>query len=371
MASMNDATVTERHPKEFVDTNNHAALSKGHVVNGSVCQDGGHLMSDLAVDNGDVIRKIDLGELCELSPGYVTNLDETPGVVPEGEIDAGQPYDRVQGPPEYNHVAIGPKGWGRGGPSVSIRLDDNGDVCLDENDKPEPATQPRRRIMRLPKIEHDKRNRTVRIDGVTYSLKTAEGRQQVLDATAALKTRIEDEVSSVNRKDEGDVNSAMEQMLKMLIAMQQTIHELMAAPAPAEPTAEPTAEGDGEGETPKDDKPKMDSLVEERTDCLSKARSYNPKYDPKGKSNVQIMRDTIAASNKTIKLDGRNDDEIRGMFMMLPTRTTHPTLAKLATANGGNEKTDGGDEEHIDGGETDDAQKYRESAANLWKVKRK
>ena len=35
----------------------------------------------------------------------------------------GTPYDRVQRNIRYNHVALGPRGWGRMGPRVRLRVD--------------------------------------------------------------------------------------------------------------------------------------------------------------------------------------------------------------------------------------------------------
>ncbi len=80
-----------------------------------------------------VIKRADAqGELgrtlVEVSRGVQVRIDETPGVTPSGER-----YDRVQRDIVYNHIALGPAGWGRQGASVALRLDSNGDEISESN----------------------------------------------------------------------------------------------------------------------------------------------------------------------------------------------------------------------------------------------
>lgn len=116
LATLAHAPVTDGHPPGPVTPENFKAVSVGHVAE-DVRPNGQHVSSNLLIQDAPVIAKIDASELKELSCGYVCDLDETPG------IWQGEPYDAVQRNIRYNHVALGPSGWGRAGASVSLRLD--------------------------------------------------------------------------------------------------------------------------------------------------------------------------------------------------------------------------------------------------------
>ncbi len=116
LATLAGATVTNLHPTEPVTPKNVRALQIG-IVGESVRQDGNKVAAHITVQDGDVIAMVDRRDRCELSSGYQCRLDETPGVW------NGQRYDAVQRDIVYNHVALGPKGWGRQGSEVALRLD--------------------------------------------------------------------------------------------------------------------------------------------------------------------------------------------------------------------------------------------------------
>lgn len=117
LASLRGAAVTDLHPEgeEMVTPSNWSTLAKGVALEGRPVDP--YIEGQVDVNDGAVIALIDAGERKEISMGYSCDVDETPGVY------EGQPYDRVQRNIRYNHVAIGPDGWGRMGPAVSLRLD--------------------------------------------------------------------------------------------------------------------------------------------------------------------------------------------------------------------------------------------------------
>lgn len=122
LASLAHAPVTDLHPeidgqRVAVTPENYSTLSKGTVA-GNATRDGDHLVASLVVQAADLLAKIESGDAKECSCGYETTLDETPGTTPQGEK-----YDAIQGPRVYNHLAIGPSGWGRHGPTVALRTD--------------------------------------------------------------------------------------------------------------------------------------------------------------------------------------------------------------------------------------------------------
>jgi hypothetical protein len=119
LASLCAAPVTDLHPEEGpVTSDNWRRLAVGHVAESvSPSSDGTHVATSLIVQDANMCRMIDAKERQELSCGYMADLDMTPG-----EFN-GIPYDCIQRNIFYNHVALGPSGWGRQGATVALRLD--------------------------------------------------------------------------------------------------------------------------------------------------------------------------------------------------------------------------------------------------------
>lgn len=119
LATLQSAPVTDDHPPEDVTTENWASLSKG-LVEGLPSYDAetGLVLASVLVQDAKEVELVAAGERVEISCGYQCDVDLTPGVAPDGT-----PYDRVQRNIRYNHVALGPRGWGRMGPRVRLRID--------------------------------------------------------------------------------------------------------------------------------------------------------------------------------------------------------------------------------------------------------
>ncbi len=116
LASLQGAPLTHLHPTEAVTPENATALGVGHVGD-EVRMDGAHVQAPAVLEDAGIIEAVENGDLVELSCGYACRIDSTPGV------HDGEPYDQVQRDIRYNHVAIGPRGWGRAGPTVALRAD--------------------------------------------------------------------------------------------------------------------------------------------------------------------------------------------------------------------------------------------------------
>lgn len=99
LASLRGKPVTDGHPGK-VDTKNF----RQHVIGTMLSEgrrDGDNMVGDLIIYDP---TPVDAGNK-ELSLGYELELDETPGVSPEGE-----PYDVVQRKIRYNHNAVVKRG---------------------------------------------------------------------------------------------------------------------------------------------------------------------------------------------------------------------------------------------------------------------
>jgi hypothetical protein len=95
-------------------------------VIGTPRQDGALVTAALVIEDADSIARVERGEDKELSCGYSCDVQAKPGTW------RGQRYDAVQTNIRYNHIALGPAGWGRAGSDVSLRLDSGDAVIVSE-----------------------------------------------------------------------------------------------------------------------------------------------------------------------------------------------------------------------------------------------
>jgi len=119
LETMRGAPLTRLHPTDpdGIKPSNWKQHAIGHVSDAmpEVDQKNGLVQTEVLVSDADVLDEIDRDELGEISMGYDADLIED-----EGEAD-GEPYTHRQENIRYNHAAIGPKGWGRAGPTVAIQ----------------------------------------------------------------------------------------------------------------------------------------------------------------------------------------------------------------------------------------------------------
>ncbi len=125
LASLASAPVTVDHPATPVT----AANARDHMVgfgSESPRRDGDFVESALTITDAAAVARAELPRtdsavLCEVSLGY------TARIVPETGVYQGQRYDARQRDIRYNHIALGPKGWGRAGESVKLFASDSAD----------------------------------------------------------------------------------------------------------------------------------------------------------------------------------------------------------------------------------------------------
>lgn len=131
--------VTEGHPPMGVSPLNHRQLSVGHVSDAPATRrkDGGveWLETAVIVSDADTLRKVEAGELTEVSMGYLAEVEPSSGVTPDG-----QHYDAVQKSIRFNHLALLRDGHARAGSGARLRLDGNQEPAMfvraDDNTTP-------------------------------------------------------------------------------------------------------------------------------------------------------------------------------------------------------------------------------------------
>ena len=120
--SLAHATITDDHPGR-VTPDNWRQESIGHIAGRperapmTTASGDQMVQGQIHIQHGPAIEKAKRGDLVEASCGYSCKYDATPGEY------RGQRYDGRQFNIVYNHLALGPRGWGRAGPEVSMRMD--------------------------------------------------------------------------------------------------------------------------------------------------------------------------------------------------------------------------------------------------------
>jgi len=265
LRSLADAAVTIAHPAAGrVTPESFRADAVGYVREGGR-QDGTFVATSLAVQDAQAIARIDARDLVELSCGYSCRVDATPGTTPTGER-----YDAIQRAITYNHVALLPRGGGRAGRDVALRIDGAGAELATETKTDDMPAPTRAR----PEKSHMK---TERIDGIEYEIGStawAQARERhdsklAADLAAATKRASDAETKATT---EGARADAAEQRVKVLEA------ELVPA--------------------------KLDARVAERAALIEKVRPVlgaDVKLD--GKSDVEIMTATVVKLDPEFKAD--------------------------------------------------------------------
>ena|SRR3989338_3008719 len=116
LKSIAGAPVTDLHPDSFVNPENAKELAVGFAGE-EIKADGDFVTAKLTITDAAAIEGLKEGSRKEISLGYTCEVEDSPGV------HNGEPYDAIQRNIVVNHIALGPKGWGRAGPEVSVKTD--------------------------------------------------------------------------------------------------------------------------------------------------------------------------------------------------------------------------------------------------------
>jgi hypothetical protein len=322
IASLKDLPVTNRHPKSFVDPTNVRSLSIGHVSSESPRADGTGVAADLVIAPGDAQRSVGV-DLVEVSCGYRVDLDETPGVTPDGK-----PYDRVQRNIVYNHVALGPRNWGRQGNTVSMRLDSAGDEI------PPADLAITERTMK-----------TIRIDGRDFTYETDAELQLKLDAHYAEKAAKD----SKAKIDAAEATAAAEKVRADKAVADAAAEKVRADAAPALVKARVALEA-------------------QATELLGKAFKADGKKDAEIK--VEMIKHFDSSFAEAGKSEVAIDATLDVWLKAAPARATvDSSTARMALALGGaggdgRSKTDDNGVEKIDAYDSDAAKARRNDRLN-------
>lgn len=294
LATLRGAPVTDLHPSSLVTPENWRDVTVGHVGD-DVSRDGSLVAASVLVQDASEIARIESGQRKEVSAGYVCQIDDTPGVTPDGEA-----YDRVQRRIRYNHVALGPSGWGRAGADVSLRLDAavevvrDGAVAARADDKATAGTSSAaEETQRMKK-------KTLKVRGREIEIR-ADADDGMIEAQSAV-TELETKANA-DAAELAAVKAALMDALQKVAAMEAKMAAAAAASSPPAVTEEMIPEE------------VLDSALAKRAALIESARKVlGTEADLKGKKPAEIKRAVIAKHVPSVKLDSLTADTINGMF---------------------------------------------------------
>ena len=263
LKSFSNKPVTNNHPPELVNVGNYKKYSVGHSGN-EVVRDGMFVKANLTLMDKEAIEDIESGK-SELSNGYTSDIDWTPGVTPEGEQ-----YDCIQRNIKGNHIAI----VERGRAGSSVRVADN-----------------------LPSLGDKTLMAKITIDGVDFEVS-----DQAAQAVGKLQTSLEDAEKEAKKKDD-EVKAKEDEMEEKAKEAKKSEDSLRAKLDDAVSKIPSVST--------------LDSKVKARIDLIEDAKKVNPDIEWEGKDNDTIIREVVAGSSTKINMDSVSDDYIKARFDLL------------------------------------------------------
>lgn len=310
LATLAGATITDLHPAGGkVTTENFKQLAVGHVHDEAALEDK-LLVTTISVNDATEVALILADERRDVSAGYECDLDETPGTF------EGEDYDRVQRNRRYNHIGIGPEGWGRAGSDVGLRLD--GAAYQVRADVPARSTDD---------------VKTIKFKGKVYRTDSDEDMK-------ALQADAEAAMTEVQKKDADNAAlveqlAALQKQLTDALTSAATLSAQVQAMQATQAASTPGATDDGaEGDMPSDEV--LDAALARREALRADAATVLGKdFDFKGKKPVEIKRAVVAKVLPTVKLDSVTADALDGMFRgaVAGARASTTRNDSLAAAN--------------------------------------
>lgn len=291
-----DLPVTIEHPRSKVVTPETVRqLGVGHVSN-DIRQDGIYVAGSIVVEPIDAIELVESKQLVELSAGYQCRLDMTSGISPDGEQ-----FDCIQRDIVPNHIAMLPRGAGRSGPEVAIRVDSAGDEVA-----PEPTLSPRTRS-----------TNTAALNFKSMTPEQLQARIDSLDVENRQLKADKDRLASENQRLAG-ANAGLQ---STLADKNKSLADMI-----------------------KGDSKRVDAAAIERVKVLDVAKGIVPtlKCDSLGTDEVRLA--VVKAAMPNLELTDRTDSKyVSGLFDGIAAgHATHPALASSKIVGGGT-RTDAGD----------------------------
>jgi len=291
MASFLNVPVTDDHPPEMITAKNARQYSRGFSGDANR-EDGKFLVADtLTITDAELVQKIVDGK-AELSNGYTSEIDFTPGLTPDGEK-----YDAIQTDIIGNHVAVVERG--RCGPSCRVSDSDRGDITMAK----------------------------AIIDGVEYEVT-----DQVMQAVGKLQTQIDDAEESKK--------TAVADKQAEIDSLQAKLDDAEKDKKKAVDTIQAKLD---DAEKNKVTPEMLDELIDKRSAVIAVADKAIEKFDAAGKTCEEIRHEVVAAElgdDAETLLKDKSAEYILARFDAIADRLKDGKSTKMEDAMRQNAKTD-------------------------------
>jgi hypothetical protein len=320
LASLRGVPLTLLHPDVPVTRTAWPAVARGHVCD-DVHVEGIHVRGHVVAAHPELCFGIEAGELCELSCGYTADVE-----IAEGEWQ-GTPYQRIQRRIRYDHVAVGPRDWARGGPSVRLTLDGGRRSSISvpypllsggRTDRPVTLYRADDRAGAPMSLKFLREKRAVEVGGREFDL------TKPTEAAAAREAVRADTRRRTDALDPAQAAMAIDELRGHLDVANQLLMDLAANLVKADVAAEQTMSPE-----------QLDARMEEYADTITKARTLHPQLEHKGKSIEQIKREALAA--RGVKTDGEPASYVEGAFKAALTAGVSTTFSRADLAQMGDD----------------------------------
>lgn len=280
--SANNRPVTNDH-HGLVTKDNATQLAKGFTADNAHV-DNNTLRVDMTIMDGKLINAINNGKQ-ELSIGFQTNIDQTPGKY------NGVAYDSVQKDIRINHVAV--VNQGRAGHKVRL-LGDSAEMIDDD--------------LKEGKAESMEYTKT-RLDSVDQTITVADH-----DVNAVTKLDADDSDKS---KKIADLKNQIAELQKQLDELQGNADESKKEAAQAQAKAD-SLEKENETMKKKYEGDGFDKKVQARLKLMEKAKKFVGDSADLNKMSAREMKiaavKSAKAVNDSINLEDQSDDYIQALF---------------------------------------------------------
>jgi uncharacterized protein len=334
LSSFAGKAITYEHPPELLNTANTSKYQVG-FTDSEIVFDGKFVRVRMTITDADAIASVESGATPEVSAGYQVDLDETPGVSPEGHR-----YDAVQRVIRGNHVALTRKG--RAGSNVKVHLDANDAVAL-TTDSP-PITKGPMAKINIAGAEYEV-SEAVAVAYTSAQREDAAEHQRKLDTIEQQKTA---------------VTAERDQLQANLDSLTGTHDELKSR------VDSLTAELDEAKAARTDSGVDVDSLVKARLELIQKAQAIlDSEFDFAGKSDREVREAVIkTVHGDSIELSERTDAYVEARFdAVIDLNANRDSSAGLRGAIGEAFRADSA--ERNDGMKS--RKKYKDALSEEWK----
>lgn len=279
--TLSGAPVTEDHHGLITpdNVNDHAV----GYVSSTVRHDSKIVDSDLIIQQRKTIDGVERGDFKEVSAGYTSDIEFT-----AGEWN-GERYDAIQRNIIYNHVAIGPENWARGGSEMALHLDSDNEygaaVALhldninNSGSVPLNDTKQQKRGISMKKIQ-------LRLDGMTFEVEVAENVATTFEAAITKLEKNGSEAAERADSIQGELDSAKEQASDLQNKLDKAL--------------EPEA---------------IEKAVTERVQLVQDCKKLHPEIVVEGKTAKDLKLESLEkAGYESARFDGKSEGYVDGFF---------------------------------------------------------